>query len=441
MGIGVRKAAWGLLALVAGCADFTAQDSSDSGVPLPDAQASDGAPETGGNPPKDAAAMLDVAEVTADVSVPDFKDASAGDGNAPLEAGPSGDAGDAGKGPGCGSGLTSCSAGCVDLQNDSANCGACGKTCSTASSCSSGVCDAELVIKVTAPVDVYADDTTLWWNRQNSIERCTRTNCTSGATLWPYAGYTSVQSRFAYVLPAGQSAGTFFFGASYGGADYMSKCKTTSCVPTNVGPVPTSISADESDAFFASGNSIYRLPFAGTSSIKFLDLSFAPSNLAVSSAALWWTSAQNGGVYASARSSATATQVVSSSLASGATAFHVTGSDLFFADNAGGNARILSCPLSVAACTPTVVATNEKLVGSILVSAGYLYWTTWGSSEFASGTIRACKLSSCVPFNVALGLAFPTAMSTGSFMHLYFAARGISPSGGGGGIYRVVKPQ
>ncbi|MBN1607734.1 MAG: glucosylceramidase [Polyangiaceae bacterium] len=41
---------------------------------------------------------------------------------------------------GCGGGLSSCGAGCVNLQTDSQNCGICGQACSVGQSCQAGVC-------------------------------------------------------------------------------------------------------------------------------------------------------------------------------------------------------------------------------------------------------------------------------------------------------------
>ncbi len=59
-------------------------------------------------------------------------------GNVPGAGGDAGTNGDDGQS--CGSPLTTCSLLCVDLQNDSSNCGACGNACSTGRICTQGQC-------------------------------------------------------------------------------------------------------------------------------------------------------------------------------------------------------------------------------------------------------------------------------------------------------------
>jgi len=43
-------------------------------------------------------------------------------------------------GPTCSSGQLECSGTCINVQTDSQNCGACGKTCGSGSTCQNGTC-------------------------------------------------------------------------------------------------------------------------------------------------------------------------------------------------------------------------------------------------------------------------------------------------------------
>lgn len=351
---------------------------------------------------------------------------------------------------------TVCTSGCVDLQSDPANCGACDNDCG-GGQCQAGVCQAVAVASgVDEPVSVAVAGNAVFWLRAGALERCPITGCattskvTGEGETYP-ASYTSkVNGR----LVATTATDVFWIGrnAPSGNILHVYKCPLAGCAfgtPTDFHQAP---SGEQLGQIATQGTNVYFThKFMGVQTCDGTQQTCPTPptitgtggdqeyGLAVDSQRVYYTytfSAGNGGGLFSCPFGGCG----SAPAAMADPAWHIA----WFAGTIYINAygKISSCISTGCSGTPTELATGQEQTAPVAADGTGVYWIKQGNyaadAGASNGEVLMCRLPSCAggPRVLATGQAAPNSLAVQDGF-VYWANRGREGTAKSGSIMRV----
>jgi DNA-binding beta-propeller fold protein YncE len=311
-------------------------------------------------------------------------------------------------------GLTQCGSGtggCVDLQFDSNNCGACGHGCQGVQ-CSAGLCQPSVVATIQSSRyvnDLTVDSTNVYFTTIGSsadagpmsyaVMKCAKGGCGIGATT-----LASGLNFPKYI--AVDPAGTNVYWTDYGGA--VNTCSTAAfgVVPTTLATMPSGLSpefiaVDSTrvywDNFIVNGGTVVSCATVGCggSPAVFATGQANPNRVAVDSTFVYWTNSISGVgtvVKCPLGGCAGNPPYAIASGQPGPSGVFVTSSDVYWMNTSTSFVSVVTCPLSgCGANAPTVlVSVTPSGIGDFVVDSTSLYWT-----DLNVGTVMKCPLAHC----------------------------------------------
>lgn len=288
---------------------------------------------------------------------------------------------------------------CGNTSTDPANCGWCGHSCGSASSCSNGLCAplnlATAPTGAVAAVNLAVDGGFLYWSNTpgqcgvggtcDGVMKCRTTGCVMSPT---YVGTMAAAFHIAI-------AGGAIIVVTQGNTSVpLYRCSTDGCgsVPTKLADIPpaANVVADASYTAWVNGIHVRSCPN--------IDAACTPLTLAMPAMGQTFTAAlalANGEVFYSNGATIFAAPIngggpprtVVSGLVS-VTSLASDGVDVYYAMPA----EIGKCSISGCA-TPTILAMPELFTPQILVDSSNVYFRTQNG---AMSTIESCPKTGCV---------------------------------------------
>lgn len=341
----------------------------------------------------------------------------------------------------------------ADLQNDKANCGACGHDC-LGGDCSAGVCQAVLVAQSTtiSPYALVLDNGTLYFTNIRNYDFATVDKVDASATngtitqLVDYAvGYTtplvdgqlwglSVQNGFFYTAQyaSGGSSGNWEAG--------IDRCPLTGCTGNTLavyGPNSYVVATNSTNVFWGAADTsdVYTLRKANldfTSPTTIATPAFEVNGIAIDGTDLFYGTME--GVFECNPTCGT------SALNQGVTDAELLALDannVYFSSTFGGPAAVLSMPRTGG--VPKTIASDVTLPNGVAVDANYVYFADIGdTANSTTGKVARCPLTGCTLQQTETVLSVGAAAGDNprevvlDATHVYWGTRG-------GRIWRVAK--
>jgi hypothetical protein len=256
---------------------------------------------------------------------------------------------------------TVCHGGCVNVQTDPNNCGACDATCGGA--CVQGRCLTTLADGQTVPFAVVVDTTGVYWTDLGY------------ALAGRVGGVMSValQGGAVAVLAGGLPSGiamdstSLYWTAGSADAGTVTKISLATGTTTTLASGqsnPQGIAVDGTSVYWANDDGVLRMPLDGGTPVS-LAVAPAGAGVAVDSASVFWTSP--------------------------------------------GRSAVMTVLLDGG--SPTAIATGQTGPFGIALSSSTVYWTALGAEYQSTGTVNAAPLDGGAAITLAFGQKYPTGIA------------------------------
>lgn len=304
----------------------------------------------------------------------------------------------------------------VNVDNDTANCGLCGKVCvlahatpwCVAGACKLGPCDPGFGDCNAVSTDGCETALLTSLNHcggcgqachpPNAIPQCTNGSCTFSSCNAGYANCNSDVSDGCEVNTTNDSLNCGQCGKVCMGA----QCVNGSCAPIILASnqnKPWGIAVDAANVYFSnrtSAGSIVQVPIDGGPTTILASNQNDPDCVAIDTGNVYWSNVAGGSVHMVPIGGGPLTVVASGQTPAGVA---IANGEIFWT-NWNSNGSIMKVP--VPGATPIVVATGQNLPHRIAVDGAFAYWTAYGA-----GAVRRAPVVPGAVTTIASGQSYP----------------------------------